>query len=48
MWYAYDAGANVTRVYGDTDGNTSTAEFWIDLSGNVDLNAAQLAGNVVL
>jgi VCBS repeat-containing protein len=48
LWYVYDSGSNVTHVYGDTDGNVSTAEFWFDLSGNVDLAAAQAAGNLVL
>jgi VCBS repeat-containing protein len=46
LWYGQVGG--VTRVYGDTDGITTTAEFWFDLSGNIDLNAAQLAGNIVL
>ena len=37
VWFTYDAAANVTHVLGDTDGNTATAELWIDLAGNIAL-----------
>jgi len=37
VWYAYDSGANVTHLYADTDGVTSTAEFWVNLTGNIAL-----------
>lgn len=48
LWYQYDASNDVTHVYGDTDGNVGTAEIWFDLAGNIDLNAAQSAGHVLL
>lgn len=31
LWYA-DSGTGTTTVYGDTDGDTTTAEFWITLN----------------
>ncbi|MFC3175502.1 VCBS domain-containing protein [Novosphingobium bradum] len=40
VWFGYDAASNVTHVFGDTDGNTATAELWIDLAGNVALTQA--------
>jgi Ca2+-binding RTX toxin-like protein len=46
LWYQYDATANVTRIYADTDGNLGAAEFMVSLDGNVDLNAAQ--ANIIL
>lgn len=48
LWYQYDAVNNVTKLYGDTDGNLATAEFMVTFDGNVDLNAAQLAGIITL
>jgi VCBS repeat-containing protein len=40
VWTTYDAATNTTHVFGDTDGNTSTAELWIDLAGNIALTQA--------
>jgi len=37
VWFTYDAATNTTHVFGDTDGNSATAELWIDLAGNVAL-----------
>ena len=37
VWSAYDAATNTTHVFGDTDGNATTVELWIDLAGNVAL-----------
>jgi VCBS repeat-containing protein len=38
IWYAVDG--STLHVYADTDGNTSTAEFWFDITGSVTTLAA--------
>ncbi len=40
--YAYDAGRNVTTLEGDIDGD-GTADFAIDLSGNITLSESDFA-----
>jgi VCBS repeat-containing protein len=42
IWYATSGG--VTTVYGDTDGNTSTAELWFTLTNGATL----VAGDFIL
>jgi VCBS repeat-containing protein len=31
LWFSYNAGTNTTTLFGDTDGNTATAEFMVTL-----------------
>ncbi len=38
LWFSYDAGTNTTVLYGDTDGDTSTAEFMLTLQNYSGLN----------
>lgn len=39
IWFKQDAAAKVTHVFGDTDGNSATAELAIDVTGLITFSA---------